>query len=259
MRDPINRTPYDYNAFAELVQDSLVGVTAGLLLAGVSSILYMRLPAITSGTSAPVDVVLFLLWVALFLAPIFSEINLFGIQLKHEVKALKEEVSGLRNDIRNSVDVRTQINPTFHVPLPPPDSQLPALEARLRSVMVDVLREHGVERPQQRVDIPSVSDDVALLFNARYHVERELRRIAAERLPLEEGRRPLPVFHIARVLSSQGLLDPRLAHAVREVYVVASPAIHGEPVSDAKVAFVREITPELISTLKAIRTDNPLP
>ena len=88
----------------------------GLLLAGVS--LYMRLPAIASGTSAPVDVVLFLLWVALFLAPIFSEINLFGIQLKQEVKELKEEVSGLRNDIRNSVDVRTQINPTFHLPVP---------------------------------------------------------------------------------------------------------------------------------------------
>ena len=196
---------------------------------------------------------------ALFFAPIFSEINLFGIQIKQEVKALKEEVFGLRNDIRNSVDVRTQINPTFHVPAPPPDSQLPALENRLRSVMVEVLREHGVDRPQQRVDIPLVSNDVALLFNARYHIERELRRIAAEYLPSEEGRRPLPVFQIARTLSNEGLLDPRLAHAVREVYAVASPAIHGEPVSDAKVAFVREITPELVSTLRAIRTDNPLP
>jgi hypothetical protein len=204
--------------------------------------------------ATPADVVVFLLFVALFLAPVFKEVNLFGLKLNQQVKELKDEVSSLRSDIRNSVDIRTQINPVFHAPAPPPDSQLPALEGRLRAVMTEVLRDYGVERPQPRADIPALSDDVAFLFSARYHIEKELRRIMADRIQAEEVRRPIPVFQIARMLASEGLLDSRLANVVREVFAVASPAVHGEPVSEAKVAFVREVAPELISALKAIRS-----
>ena len=77
----------------------------------------------------------------------------------------------------------------------------------------------------------------------------------ADRIQFEEVRRPIPVFQIARILANEGLLDPRLANVVREVYAVASPAVHGEPVSEAKIAFVRDVAPELISALKAIRSD----
>ncbi len=226
-----------------------------VLLASAGSVLYLRLPAITSGTAAPMDLVVLLLFVALFLAPVFKEVNLFGLKLNQQIKELKDEVSGLRSDIRSSVDVRTQINPVFHAPAPPPDSQLPALEGQLRGVMTEVLREYGIERPQPRADIPPVSDDVAFLFSARYHIEKELRRIMADRVQAEEVRRPIPVLHVTRMLANEGLLDPRLANVVREVNAVASPAVHGEPVSDAKVAFVRQVAPELISALKAIRSN----
>jgi hypothetical protein len=196
--------------------------------------------------------VLFLLFVALFLAPVFTELSLLGIKFKTQVKELKEEVAGLRSDIRNSIDVRTQINPVFNTLAPPPDSQLPALEGRLRAVLTEVLREYGIDRPPRALDMPSVSDDVLYLFNARFHIEKELRRILSDRTAPDERRRPVPVFQIARTLASEGLLDQRLAHVVREVYAVASPAVHGEPVSSAQVAFVRDVAPELIATLRAI-------
>ncbi len=43
-----------------------------------------------------------------------------------------------------------------------------------------------------------------------------------------------------------------IAHAIREVYAICSPAIHGEPVSDAQVAFAEDVGPELVAALKAI-------
>jgi len=51
----------------------------------------------------------------------------------------------------------------------------------------------------------------------------------------------------------EGIPDDRLADAVQEVCRVASPAIHGEPVSDAQVAFVRDLARELDSALEVIR------
>ena len=117
------------------------------LLIGVGSVLYLRLPAITSGTAAPIDVVVFLLWVALFLAPVFKEVNFFGLKLKQQVNELKNEMAGLRNDIRNSIDVRTQISPVFHAPAPPPDSQL---QAEGQVLNLDVVGERSGHRGKGR-------------------------------------------------------------------------------------------------------------
>lgn len=222
------------------------------LLLGLSYMLSFRLGAIASGQAVPADVFIFLIWVALLLVPLFGELSFFGITLKQQVKELADQVAGLQNEIRNTVDVRTQINPVFQMPAPPPDSQLPLIEQRLRTVLQDVLRTHGIDQAQVKPAILDVPEDVAYLFKARYEIERELRRIWRHQIQGDEGRRPLPTFHIVRTLASEGLLDPRLANIVREVYSVASPAIHGEPVTEAKLAFVRDVAPELIAALKAI-------
>jgi hypothetical protein len=47
-------------------------------------------------------------------------------------------------------------------------------------------------------------------------------------------------------------MEPRLDHAIREVYAVCSPAIHGEPVTQAQIDFVKDVGPELIAALRSI-------
>lgn len=223
-----------------------------LLLVGLGSVLSTRLSAFTSGTAVGIDVALLVTWIALLLAPLFQEVTVFGITLKQQIAGLKDEVSALRNDIRNSVDIRTQVNPTFNVPAPPPDSQLPALEGRLRELLSDVLRDFGIEQVRPVAELQPAPDNVTFLFNVRYQIERELRRIWSDFDQVEESGRPAPVFRIASTLAREGLLDDRLARAVQEVYRVASPAVHGEPVSDAQVAFVRDVAPELVSALRVL-------
>jgi hypothetical protein len=111
----------------------------------------------------------------------------------------------------------------------------------------------GLRPAELRATEPDIDPDVSFLFAIRHSMEKKLRRIASTRQIATESRRPLPVVQITRMLAGAGLLEPHLESAIREVYAVCSPAIHGEPVSDAQVRFVREVGPELVAALEAIR------
>jgi hypothetical protein len=69
-----------------------------VLLGLISYIMVRRHDALVTGQGSFGDFLVLLIWVALFLAPIF------------------QEVDGLRTDIRNTIDVQAQINPTFYMP-----------------------------------------------------------------------------------------------------------------------------------------------
>jgi hypothetical protein len=75
-----------------------------------------RHDALVTGQGSFGDFLVLLIWVAVFLAPIFQEVDFFGIKLKQHLSELKQEVDGLRTDIRNTIDVQAQINPTFYMP-----------------------------------------------------------------------------------------------------------------------------------------------
>ncbi|PUB43907.1 hypothetical protein ACI51W_06360 [Pseudomonas marginalis] len=231
-----------------------------LLTAALTHFLYNRYPDLTKGNASVADIVVFVIWIALLLAPLFNEVSMFGLKLKQEMDELKgfltAQVSEIRSDVRNAVDVRTTFSPHFNLPLPAADAQLPDLEARIKSALIDALAAHGVPLPPAPVPI-TAPDDTAFLFAARYNIELEMRRIAEE-LQIDTDnssrhRRVIPIQQLARHLSESNLLEPRLVSAIREVYSICSYAIHGEPVSEAQLAFVHELAPELVATLKAIR------
>jgi hypothetical protein len=227
-----------------------------LLLSVLTYFLYQRYSDLTAGNASYADILVFLVWVSLFLLPLFQEISLFGLTLRQEMESLKNDVQGtmnqLRAEIRNSIDVRNQVSPNFTLYPPPPDSRLPEIEESIRKVLNEYVRPHQESILEKKPTELNVDQDVTTLFTARYNIEKELRRISRERVADEEERRPLPIHQLTRVLVEQELIDPSLARAIKEVYAVASPAIHGEDVSDAKLAFVKDVAPDLITALRAI-------
>ena len=94
-----------------------------LLLSLVSFYLYFRLQSMWMGSSNGMDVVVFLVWIVLLLAPLFQEVNVFGLRFKQQVDALTAHIDNqmltLRSEIRNSVDVQSQISPQFTIMLHP--------------------------------------------------------------------------------------------------------------------------------------------
>jgi hypothetical protein len=227
-----------------------------LLLVGLGVILTKRYNELITGKLVGSDVLVLVVWLALLLLPLFQEISLFGLTFKKEFETLKtnvrDEVSSIRSEIRNSVDIRTQISPNFVFPPPPPDSQLPAIEKSIRGVLEAVLNERDISHAAVSQEVLAAPPDAELLFRARYNMERELRRIWQHRAQESAERRFMPTLRIAQSLVEWELINPGVERAIREVWVAASPAIHGEPVTPAKVAFVRDVAPQLVAFLKTI-------
>ena len=226
------------------------------LTGSLTYFLFARLPDLLSGKAAVADIAVFGVWAALLLAPLFTEVSLLGVTLKNEIEELKEALSTqlneMRTEVRSAVEVRTTVSPQFHMPAPVSDAQLPQLEERVKSAVSAALASHGLNAQPQ--DSPlAVSDDVAFLFATRYNIEVELRRIARGREVTSSVHRPVASFQLVRALSQAEVLEPSLGSAIREVYAVCSPAIHGEPVTGAQFAFVKDVGPQLVAALRAVQ------
>lgn len=206
-----------------------------------------------TGHTTSFDIAALLIWSGLVLAPLFGEVKLFGLQFKSEVEKLRSEVRGdlasIRADISSILDVRNTVSQTVTIPAPAPDTQLDALEERVARVIDVALSSRGLRATTETVAL-SVPDDVSQLFNARYNVEKELRRIAQVRgLPqaLETGRL---ITQVTIILAEVGLISRDIGSAIRELYLITSRAIHGQDVTASQVAFVRDMTPRLIQILR---------
>ena len=124
------------------------------------------------------------------------------------------------------------------------------------------------EEQDDVANILNVNERISFLFRTRYLIEKNLRDIS-NFLGIEEGysnravaftnkitkRKPIPIYKLSSILIDHQILDPKIANAIREVYAVCSPAVHGEEVSDAQFGFVRDLGPEIIRTLEKVKED----
>lgn len=226
----------------------------GLALAGMLLFLSARLPELEAGLATIADVVVFLVLIALWILPLVSEINLFGLKLRREVQAVREELKGEIRELKNVVEVRNNVSAQFYNghPPPPSDQEIPELREQIREVISEALGETQFGRTTiQNADL-DVPNDAEYLFQVRYSLEKELRRIYKNRVS-DPKDRYTSVIAMARILVSSEELTPKLAGAIKEVYSACSAAIHGEDVTEKQVAFVRDLAPELVSILRGIR------
>ncbi len=206
----------------------------------------IRFSDLAAGRGVGIDALAIVLLAALLLAPLFVEISMFGITLKQQIDDVKSEVASLRNDVKAAVDFRAVVSPQINMyPGAPPDSLLPELEKRINAMLSQ--RTEQVHPPKVEVSSFDVPSDVQFLLGLRYSIEKELRRIAAER-DIDVSRKPM-MFLLESLIRSE-TLDTSLANAVREAYRVCSPAVHGDQVTVAQIAFARDVGPTLVRTLR---------
>jgi 2'-5' RNA ligase len=229
-----------------------------LILLGLTGvILFKRFDAITSGQSVVADIFVFLLFVALMLVPIFSEIEFFGIKLKRELEELKADIKIKLGDIRN--DIRTAQTQTLHATFqgfgpPPPDNKLPELETQIDRIVNEKLQAHGVgihQGADTQINVPEYN---LQLFKVRYNIEAELRRIWEQRFPMdkENFNRHLPIMKIIQDLTKYELLDNNFYGILREILSICNYAIHGEKVTEKQVAFVTKNANQILEYLRGI-------
>jgi hypothetical protein len=88
------------------------------LSTAVTWFLAKRWDDLIAGYATPADIVVFLIWVALLLAPVFQEMEFFGLKFKQEVQKLKEElkseIHSVRAELRNAVEYELHLAPRLH-------------------------------------------------------------------------------------------------------------------------------------------------
>lgn len=232
-----------------------------LLLTGL--ILLKRLDSITTGNSVPADIFIFLIFVALMLVPIFSEIEFFGVKLKKEIDDLKTDIKlkfgDIKNEIRNSQSqvLNQTIQAYGQFGPPPPDSKLPELEVEIDRIVKAKLQEHGVlaDQPRlaSRIDVP---DENVLMFKVRFNLENELRRIWEQRFEEkyhDQRSRPQPIMRIIQDLTKFEIIDNNFYGVLREILSICNYAIHGEKVTDNQANFVAKNAKYMLDYLRDVK------
>lgn len=94
------------------------------------------------------------------------------------------------------------------------------------------------------------SSSAQMMMVVRYEIENQLKRLWEIRYG--KPPRPFGIRQVISQLSADKILDQSLATAAKDVYVICSHVIHGDPASESEVNFVRDRTPALIKKLKEL-------
>jgi hypothetical protein len=227
-----------------------------LILVGI--ILYNRIEAIFSGNYIPGDVFLLLLFIALLLVPIFTEIDFFGVvKLKKEVEDLKNEIHINFGEIRN--EIKSTISPTFtnqiHLDRPANDEVLQELDKQIKN---ETPKEEYQSLNLDEINIPEENIE---LFKARYSIEQELKRIHTELLmqlnsSISIKDNNTPATQMLNLIADADVLSKNIIPIIREIILITNQAIHGAELTESQIDFVNNNTGVILRELKRVHFYN---
>jgi hypothetical protein len=229
-----------------------------LILAVLSTLLWSRRSYLLEGKATPFDIIAFIIWICLMLVPIFAEIKIFGFEFTQKIEDLEKhidrQIATLTNEVRTNVDLRTQINPQFTFTTPPQDSQLPNIERNIREILEREVEARGITTEAARASENVLPEDptAIFLFTVRRAIDRELRRICLEKFGDEGSCRRSSASLLLNSIQRQQLLSHELAQAVRDLYAVCSPSIHGEDATPDQLKFAEDVSPGILAALRAV-------
>jgi hypothetical protein len=224
-----------------------------ILVIALGAYLYLRQNDLIGGNPTYFDVIVFLVWISVCLAPIFKDIKLFGLELKQDIEQLKKDISHqlslMKVELQSSIDVSSSNTSHVHInsgtPIPASDAEIPDIKQQI----AETLKEFGIGKAGQTElfftqDIQQESID---LFKVRLSFERLINEYS--RLNGIDPRR-YPMHRILRELQNNERISPNVIHGVLEVLAICNYAVHGEVVSENQIAFVMDSAPGLYKALK---------
>lgn len=222
----------------------------GILVIIVGYYLYGRYPELIAGKPSYFDVVVFIIWIGICLAPIFQEMDIFGIKLKQQIEELKKDVSHQLSILKTEFKLSTEISNANSNQIyfqaggvPPKDSEIPDLSDQIQSM----LNKMGITPTQEVPDDYGIDPIYLEMFKVRLAFENLLRQYVGSD---DEQRPRYSVTLILKSLRQNENISKQVLDGVMEIISVCNYAVHGESLTDAQIAFVRESAPGLHKALK---------
>lgn len=221
-----------------------------ILVVVVGYYLFDRYPEMSGGNPSYFDVIVFLVWIGVCLAPIFQEMDIFGVKLKQQIndlqKDLNHQLSVLKTEVKSSIEVSNANSNQIYFQsgsAPPKDSEIPDLSQEIQKT----LERMGITDGKEAPDDYGVDPIHVEMFKVRLAFENLLREYAGID---EKYRRRYSVGKLLNDLRNYEGISKQVLHGVMEVVSVCNYAVHGEPISAAQIAFVRESAPGLLKALR---------
>lgn len=120
---------------------------------------------------------------------------------------------------------------------------------RDKDIIRKTLDELGINDKTLNQSSISVSDNISLQFAIRHNMEKEVRRLAVKYLDADKIQRPLMML-LPRLVEN-GILNHTQHKAIRNIYSITTPAIHGddEKLTNSEIEFLKQVAPGLIDEL----------
>ncbi|HGS5506172.1 hypothetical protein BBL91_11235 [Vibrio parahaemolyticus] len=222
----------------------------GVLVLILGFYLWDRYPTLSSGSSSSFDVVVFIVWVAICLAPIFQEMNLFGFKFKQQMDDMKKDLNHqmtlMKTELKSSIEVSNANSNQIYFQsgnVPPQDSEIPDLAEQIQQTLKDM----GISTAKQDTQDYGVDPVHVEMFKVRLAFENVLRNYS---IVTDDSKRKYSIGMMLSSLKNYSSISKEVLTGVREVVSICNYAVHGEPLSETQISFVRQSAPGLLKALK---------
>ncbi|MOA00201.1 hypothetical protein D3C78_1195510 [compost metagenome] len=221
-------------------------------MALIGFFLYGRQEDLIGGKPTYFDLVVFIVWVGICLAPIFQEMDLFGIKLKQDIQELKKDLTHqlaiLKTEVTSSIEVSSANNNQIYVntnPTPPKDSEIPDLAAQIQDALAKLgIKVDETENLRDKYE-GSIETE---MFQVRLAFEKLLRRHS---IALGLDSRRISIGRMLSQLRQTDYIPKEIVVGIQEVISICNYAVHGEDITPDQVYFVRQSAPSLLKALEA--------
>ena len=224
----------------------------GILVFLVGCYLFGRYSSLIEGNPSYFDLAVFLAWIGICLAPIFQEMDIFGVKLKQKIDELNKDIncqlSMLKTETKSSIEVSNANSNQIYFQnstAPPKDSEIPNISLEIKHT----LERMGINLPQEFPDFPD-DFEVDPAYVEMFKVRLAFESLLKEHFEFNEKyHRRYSVGKILNDLRNYEAFSKQVLDGVMEVISVCNYAVHGEPITKVQVAFVRESAPGLLKAL----------
>lgn len=225
----------------------------------MSCYLFSSYESLMAGSAKNLDIVVFVVWIAVCLAPLFQELNIFGLQFKQQIEDLKKDfgyqLSILKTEIRSSIEISSanQNNISVHTSNEPPkDSELPKIEEEINRILL----EKGIIKGADHW-LPFDNDPAVEMFKIRFAFELLVSKNTYENrvtTVLESNysrRRVVSLGKTLNDLRGNSNISVDVLGGVSEIISICNHAIHGVKLSENQLEFVRSSASSLYKALES--------
>jgi hypothetical protein len=227
----------------------------GILVLVIGFYLFGRYDQLIAGKPSYFDVVVFLVWISVCLAPIFQEMNILGFKFKQQIDELKKDLnyqmSIMKTEIKSSIEVSNANQNHISVNAsqePSRDSDLPQIEKAIDKI----LESRGLGKSEAQ--LPEVSAISVEMFKVRLAFEHLISKYTSANTALMvtdiSRRRNYALGRTLSELKRYSTISEDVLNGVMEVVSICNYAIHNEKVSDKQIDFVRKSSSNLYKALE---------